>query len=218
VYLHPGAEETLSRTYRQASNEAEEDDGSSFRQILLQIRQLAGATAINYGCKVDTSSTQFTQKFLIAYSTIAPTIDENEKILTTAARIAALVVTDLGCAGRVSYTSPDFKDNFRAAYASEILEAGDGNESTKKIAVLVMDKYGCQKVDANDRKFIVKFLSTFADTVDYAKTRTFPDEGTELTRWHIAQLIRKYNCGSPDPESEEFKNNFFIARLTVALS
>jgi len=217
VYLIQGAEESLSRTYRQASDN-DEDDGSTFRQLLLQIRQLAAATAINYGCRVDTSSTQFTQKFLTAYTIIAPTTDEDETLLTTAARIAALVVTDLDCVGRVTYTSPEFQDNFRAAYASQVLEAGDGNEVTRKIAVLMMEKYKCQKVNANDRKFIVKFLSTFADTVDYAKTRTFPDEGTELTRFHIAQLIRKYNCGNPDPEDEEFKSNFFIARLTVALS
>jgi len=218
-YMQIGDETYLSRAARQA----EEDGGNSFRELLLEIRQVAASTLVNYGCFFDASSdsdrTQFTQKFLEAYAMIVPNVDPEEKIMVTARKITAKIINDYGCAGgKVSYLDPVFEDKFKAAFAKEILEAGDGNEVTRNVAALIMSsKYNCGKIDPNSKDFIVKFLSTFVDTVDLAKKGSYDSEGTDLTRWHIAQLIRKYGCGNPDPNSEEFKTNFFIGYASIAL-
>jgi len=207
-----------SRTYRQASSE---DDDDSWKELLLEIRKMAAATAINLGCRFDPSSPQFTQTFLQAYVAIAPNVDENESLLTLAAKIAAKVVNDLGCADGdgVAYNDPEFQDNFKAAYAVETLGAiealGDSYDDSRKLATLMMAKYGCGDIDPNGKQLIIRYLSLFADATEIprgSKPLDFYD------RWLISQLIRRYKCGSPDPESEEFKTNFLVASLTVALA
>jgi len=226
TYLHESAsclssDSCLSRKRRQDSGD--DDNGDSFRQLLLEIRQVAAATIVNYDCGVDISGNEFTQNFLTAYSSLVRNVDPEEKILTTARKITAKLVNDYGCAaGTVTWTNPTLGDKFKAAYAREILEVGNGPEKVRKIAAKVMTNgYNCGKINPDDKDFIEKFLSTFVDVKDYAKIRTkqpdYDPEGNDLARWHIAQLIKKYGCGNPDHESEEFKSNYFMGSLTVAL-
>jgi len=227
VYLDSGSSclssDSCEGRKKRQTNDAE-DDGSSFRQLLLEIRQVAARVVINYGCAVDVSGSEFTQKFLTAYAGIVPNVSPDETIKVTAKKIIAQVLTDYGCpGGRVSWTDPAFEERFKAAFTREILEAGDGDATTRQIAALMMsNKYGCGKINPNGKEFIERFLAIFYDVVERAKIRVkeadYDPNGTDLTRYHIAQLIKKYRCGNPDYDSEEFKNNFFISQLTVALS
>jgi len=224
LHIHTGCLSSDScNSRRRRQDDGDGDSGSSFRKLLLEVRQVAAATLTNYGCPFDASGNEFTQKFLTAYSVVVPNVDPDEKLIISARKIIAKLVTDYKCVGRVEWTDPTFEDKFKAAYAREILESGDGPDTTRNIAALIMSsKYNCGKINPNSKEFIEKFLSVFVDVVDRAKIRTkepdYDPEGTDLTRWHIAQLIKKYGCGNPDYDSDEFKTNYFIGYATLALS
>jgi len=238
TYFYPGSDltyvdypgssclssEACYLTRRKRQSDGSDDSSSGFRQLLLEIRQVAARVIINYGCLVDVTGSEFTQKFLTAYALIVPNVDPDETIKTSAKKIIAQMLTDYGCpGGRISWTDPAFEERFKAAFAREILEAGDGDATTRQIAALMMtNKYGCGKINPNDKEFIERFLAIFYDVVERAKIRVkeadYDPEGTDLTRYHLAQLIKKYQCGTPDYDSEDFKNNFFISQLTVVLS
>lgn len=212
----------LSRAYRQADEEGNQD---GFKKLLLAIKKVSAQTVKNYGCPINPNSQQYIRTFAKSVYDVRNGLLETNPDASDydfAQAVAAKVVSEYGCAGKVSTTDPVFETKFKAAYARALLETGDGSANNRAIAsIIASSEYDCKR-DPNSKDFIETWLSVYVDAVDRAKdlkaAGTFDEEGTDITRWHIAQVIQMLGCGNPDYDSEEFKNAFLVAQITIYLS
>jgi len=215
-YLHH--QHFLSRAVRQA--EDEKDD--SFKKLLVEMKLLTAQTVKNYGCRFNPSSQQFTQTFVKAFFDVKANADPNTSTFEFTQDVAAKVVSEYGCAGTVTSKDPVFENKFKAAYSQSILEAGEGNADNRAVAaVIAANEYNC-KQDPNSKDFIELWLSVFFDAVERVEMLQaegkFDEEGNDVTRWHMAQVIKKLGCGNPNYDSEEFKSAYVVAQITIFLS